>query len=103
MNNLELPIVKEYLLLDYRVSIAINLDNEFLYTLTIYNDISDKRLFSARYSNVSLLCHMLHRKMLKHPYHALNPLLTLDAVEEVRDSLELLEYVQGNFQWRIDL
>lgn len=98
MKDLNLPIVKEYLLLDYRVSVAINFDNEVLYILTIYNDISDKMLFSARYSNVSLLCYTLHREMLKHPYHALNPILTLDVVEEVRDSLELLEYTQGNFQ-----
>lgn len=94
---LELPIVKEFILLDYKASVAFNPRHKLRYTLSINNEISNKRLFSARYSNVSLLCHMLHREMLKHPYHALNPILTLDTVEEVRDSLELLEYTQGNY------
>lgn len=92
MKDLNLPIVKEYSLLDYRVSVAINFDNEVLYTLTIHNDISDKMLFSECYSNVSLLCYHLHREMLKHSYHALNPSMTLDAVESVRDGIELWMY-----------
>ena len=91
---LELPIVKEFILLDYKASVAFNPRHKLRYTLSINNEISNKMVFSARYSNVSLLCHMLHREMLKHAYHALNPSLTLDAVEEVRDSLELLEYTR---------
>lgn len=89
---LELPKVKEFILLDYKASITFNPRNKLKYTLTIHNEISDKMLFSERYSNVSLLCYHLHREMLKHSYHALNPSMTLDAVESVRDGVELWMY-----------
>lgn len=89
---LELPVVKEFILLDYKASVAFNPRHKLRYTLSINNEISNKIVFSARYSNVSLMCYELHKEMLKHSYHALNPSLTLDAVESVRDGMELWMY-----------
>lgn len=52
----------------------------------------DKELFNAKSTTISALCYEVHKQLLNDLTYSLNPLSTLDTVENVRNSLDFLLY-----------
>lgn len=52
----------------------------------------DKEVFNAKSATVSALCYEVHKYLLSDLTYSLNPLSTLDTIENVRNSLDFMLY-----------
>ena len=87
--------MKTFKLLDYTAQVFYNKDQHYPFCLHLYDNCSGKQLHVGYYISIEQLCYMTHLEMLDHQYHALNPVKTLFAVEEMKESLHLLVHVMG--------
>ncbi len=79
---------------------TIDLGNFNVLVVTIEDDQTlsysvlrhDKEVFNAKSTTVSALCYEVHKYLLSDITYSLNPLSTLDTVENVRNSLDFLLY-----------
>ena len=87
--------MKTFKLLDYTAQVFYNKDQHYPFCLHLYDNCSCKELHVGYYISVEQLAYMTHLEMLDRQYHALNPVKTLFAVEEMKESLHLLVHVMG--------
>jgi hypothetical protein len=87
--------MKTFKLLDYTAQVFYNKEQHYPFCLHLYDNHSSKELHVGYYISVEQLAYMTHLEMLDRPYHFLNPVKTLFAVEEMKESLYLLVHVQG--------
>ena len=78
----------------------INLSNFNVVVVTIEDDQTlsysvlrhNKEVFNAKSATVSVLCYEVHKYLLSDLTYSLNPLSTLDTVENVRNTLDFVLY-----------
>ena len=87
--------MKTFKLLDYTAQVFYNKDQYYPFCLHLYDNHSGRQLHVGYYISVDQLAYMTHLEMLDHHYHALNPVKTLLAIEEMKESLYLLMHVTG--------
>ncbi len=79
---------------------TIDLGNFNILVVTIEDDQTlsysvlrhDKEVFNAKSTTVSALCYEVHKYLLSDITYSLNPLSTLDTIENVRNTLDFLLY-----------
>lgn len=59
----------------------------------------DKEVFNAKSATVSALCYEVHKYLLSDLTYSLNPLSTLDTIENVRNTLDLWLYKELKHEW----
>lgn len=87
--------MKTFKLLDYTAQVFYNNEQQYPFYLHLYDNCRGKQLHVGYYVTIDQLIFQTHLKMLEHLYHALNPVQTLLAVEEMRDVLHLWVEVLG--------
>ena len=87
--------MKTFKLLDYTAEVFYNKDQHYPFCLHLYDNCSGKQLHVGYYVSVEQLGYMTHLEMLDRQYHALNPVKTLFAIEEMKDGLYLLMHTMG--------
>lgn len=88
--------MKTFKLLDYTAHVFYNKEQHYPITVHLYDNCKNyKELHVGHYVTIDQLIFQTHLKMLEHLYHALNPVQTLLAVEEMRDVLHLWVEVLG--------
>ena len=87
--------IKTFKLLDYTAQVFYNKEQHYPFCLHLYDNRSTKQVHVGYYVTIEQLGYMSHLEMLNHQYHALNPVKTLFAVEEMKESLYLLMNVMG--------
>lgn len=87
--------MKTFKLLDYTAQVFYNKEQHYPFCLHLYDNCSGKQLHVGYYVSVEQLGYMTHLEMLDCQYHALNPVKTLFAIEEMKESLYLLMHVMG--------
>lgn len=82
--------MKTFKLLDYTAQVFYNKEQHYPFAVHLYDNCKDyKELHVGYYVTIDQLIFQTHLEMLEHQYHALNPVQTLLAVEEMRDGLHL--------------
>ena len=87
--------MKTFKLLDYTAQVFYNKDQHYPFCLHLYDNCSGKQLHVGYYVTIEQIGYMTHLEMLDHQYHAINPVQTLLAVEEMKESSYLLMEVLG--------
>ena len=87
--------MKTFKLLDYTAQVFYNKEQHYPFTVHLYDNCTNRPLHVGYYIGIEQLGYMTHLEMLEHQYHALNPVKTLFAVEEMKESLYLLMHVMG--------
>lgn len=87
--------MKIFKLLDYTAQVFYNKEQHYPFTVHLYDNCTHKELHVGYYVTIDQLIFQTHLEMLEHQYHALNPVQTLLAVEEMRDGLHLWMEVLG--------
>ena len=87
--------MKTFKLLDYTAQVFYNKEQHYPFTVHLYDNCTNKQLHVGYYVTIEQIGYMTHLEMLDHQYHALNPVQTLLAVEEMKESLYLLMHVMG--------
>ena len=87
--------MKTFKLLDYTAQVFYNKGQHYPFTVHLYDDCANKQLHVGYYVTIEQIGYMTHLDMLDHQYHALNPVQTLLAIEEMKESLYLLMHVMG--------
>lgn len=75
-------------LLDYEAIITYNKEQHYPFKVNLINTRESKEVFYGECVTVDQLCFHIHREMLYHDWHHLNPMQTLHAVERMRDGLD---------------
>ena len=70
------------------VVVAVEDDQTLSYSVLRH----DKEVFNAKSATVSALCYEVHKYLLSDLTYSLNPLSTLDTIENVRNTLDLWLY-----------
>ena len=81
--------MKKFKLLVYTAQVFYNKEQYYPFCLHLYDNHSGKQLHVGYYISVEQLCYMTHLEMLDWQYHALNPVKTPFAVEDMRNGLDL--------------
>lgn len=79
--------MKTFKLLDYTAQVFYNKEQHYPFTVHLYENC--KEISAGCFVTIDQLVYMTHLEMLEHQYHALNPVQTLLAIEEMRDGLHL--------------
>lgn len=87
--------MKIFKLLDYTAQVFYNKEQHYPFTVHLYDNCTQRELHVGYYVTIDNACYMTHLEMLEHQYHAINPVQTLLAVEEMRDGLHLWMEVLG--------
>jgi hypothetical protein len=87
--------MKTFKLLDYTAQVFYNKEQHYPFCLHLYDDCTNKQLHVGYYVTIEQIGYMTHLDMLDHQYHALNPVQTLLAIEEMKESLYLWMEVMG--------
>ena len=87
--------MKTFKLLDYTAQVFYNKEQYYPFCLHLYENCSGKQLHVGYYISVEQLCYRTHLEMLDRQCHALNPVNTLFAIEEMKESLYLLVHTMG--------
>ena len=87
--------MKTFKLLDYTAQVFYNKEQHYPFTVHLYDNCTNEQLHVGYYVTIEQVGYMTHLEMLDHQYHALNPVQTLLAVEEMKESLYLLMDVMG--------
>jgi len=77
------------------VVVTIEDDQTLSYSILRHN----KGVFNAKSATISALCYELHKYLLSDLTYSLNPLSTLDTVENVRNTLDLRLYKELKHEW----
>ena len=77
------------------VVVTIEDDQTLSYSILRHN----KEVFNAKSATISALCYELHKYLLSDLTYSLNPLSTLDTVENVRNTLDLRLYKELKHEW----
>lgn len=75
-------------LLDYEAVVTYNKNQHYPFKVNLINTRESKEVFYGEHVTVDQLCFNIHREMLYHDNHYLNPMQTLYAVERMRDGLD---------------
>lgn len=70
------------------IVVTVEDDQTLSYSILRHN----KEVFNAKSATVSALCYEVHKHLLSDLTYSLNPLSTLDTVENVRNSLDFMLY-----------
>ena len=73
------------------VVVTIEDDQTLSYSILHHN----KEVFNAKSATISALCYEVHKYLLSDLTYSLNPLSTLDTIENVRNTLDLMEYQES--------
>ena len=76
-------------LLDYEAIVSYNPKRHYPFEVNLVNTKEGKEVFYGCCVTVDQLCFVIHREMLFHDWHHLNPMQTLHAIERMRDGLDL--------------
>jgi hypothetical protein len=87
--------MKTFKLLDYTAQVFYNKEQHYPFCLHLYDDCTNKQLHVGYYVTIEQIGYMTHLDMLDHQYHALNPVQTLLAIEEMKETLYLWMEVMG--------
>ena len=87
--------MKESELLDYTAQVFYNKGQHYPFTVHLYDNCTNKQLHVGYYVTIEQIGYVTHLDMLDHQYHALNPVQTLLAVEEMKEGLYLWMEVIG--------
>lgn len=81
--------MKIFKLSDYAAQVVYNKGQHHPFTVHLYDNYKGgKEIHIGHYVNIDQLIFQTHLKMLEHLHHALNPVQTLLAIEEMRDGLD---------------
>ena len=81
--------MKLFDLLDYRAVVSYNKEQHYPFKVSLINTIINKQVHFAECVTTEQLCFVIHREMLYHDWHYLNPMQTLIAVDNMRNGLDL--------------
>ena len=87
--------MKTFKLLDYTAQVFYNKDQHYPFGVNLRRVTDNVEVHVGSYISIEQLCYMTHLEMLDWQYHALNPVKTLFAVEEMKEGLYLLMDVMG--------
>lgn len=87
--------MKTFKLLDYTAQVFYNKEQHYPFTVHLYDNCTQREAHVGYYVTIDQLIFQTHLEMLEHQYHALNPVQTLLAIEEMRDGLHLWMEVLG--------
>jgi hypothetical protein len=87
--------MKTFKLLDYTAQVFYNKEQHYPFCLHLYDDCTNKQLHVGYYVTIEQIGYITHLDMIDHQYHALNPVQTLLAIEEMKESLYLWMEVMG--------
>lgn len=76
-------------LLDYEAFVSYNKEQHYPFKVNLINTKQNREVFYGEHVTVDQLCFNVHREMLYHDWHHLNPMQTLHAIERMRDGLDL--------------
>lgn len=75
-------------LLDYEAIVSYNKEQHYPFEVTLFNNKEDTLVSITEHVTIAQLCFEVHREMLYHDWHHLNPMQTLHAIEKMRDALD---------------
>ena len=87
--------MKTFKLLDYTAQVFYNKEQHYPFVVNLRRVTDNVEVHVGYYISIEQLGYMTHLEMLDWQYHALNPVQTLLAVEEMKESLYLLMHVMG--------
>ena len=70
-------------------------DQTLSYSILRYNN----EVLSGKSTTISALCYEVHKYLLSDLTYSLNPLSTLDTIENVRNTLDLWLYKELKHEW----
>lgn len=87
--------MKTFKLLDYTAQVFYNKEQHYPFTVHLYDNCTRNEIYKDSCVTIEQLGCRVHLEMLEHQYHALSPVQTLLAVEEMKESLYLWMEVLG--------
>jgi len=77
------------------VVVTIEDDQTLSYSILRYNN----EVFGGKSATISALCYEVHKYLLSDLTYSLNPLSTLDTIENVRNTLDFMLYKELKHEW----
>ena len=87
--------MKQIDLIDYQATVSFNENQDYPFTIILYDKYMSKELYVGQHNTIDQLCFQLHLQLLDYKECYLSPVKTLLMVEEVRNTLDMLVYKEG--------
>ena len=86
---------KHFKLLDYTACVVYDKEQHYPFVVNLRRVTDNVEVHVGSYISIEQLGYMTHLEMLDWQYHALNPVKTLFAIEEMKEGLYLMMHVMG--------